>query len=117
MKTKAANTVGVIYHHSTLHAMEVMNRVWFDVTGHHARITGLGEEGHSATSLHYGTKDDIRCRAFDVDADKEHCTKIERIKINNQLKKRLGSGEFDIVWEHLNSTLAHLHIEVDPKGE
>ena len=117
MKIKNARTVGVIYHHSTLHAMEVVNRVWFSETGNHARITGLGEEGHSAKSLHYGTMTDIRCRAFDVDADLEHCTEKERKGIDHQLKKRLGSDEYDIVWERLGTVHAHLHIEVDPKGD
>lgn len=113
MKTKASSTVGVLFHHSILHAAEVVDRTWRRVTGAHAVVTGLGEEGHSETSLHYGVVGDIRTRAMDFRA--RDLTPEERHEIDAELHRRLGEGEFDIVWERLDTPTPHLHVEVDPK--
>lgn len=116
MKVKQERTVGVIYHHSTLHAMEVVDRVWRKLVGQHARITGLGEEGHSEGSRHYGRPGDIRTMAFDVDADIQHLPVHLRHVVHEELQRRLGEDEYDLVWEGMDSVHAHLHVEVDPKS-
>lgn len=115
MKVKVTRTVlgpeGA--HPSLIHAMLVVDRVWRKVTGRHARITGLAEEGHSEGSLHYGILGDTRCRATDIGAN--DLTPEERMEINADLHRRLPSGEFDIVWEKLGTAEAHCHLEVDVK--
>jgi hypothetical protein len=100
-------------HPSLHHALNVIDRVWREHTGNQARITGLGEEGHSRGSLHYGVPGDIRLRAADVDADEQHLPAAKRPALDAELRKRLGVGEFDLVWEGLGTPYAHLHIEVD----
>ena len=92
MKVKNERTVGVIFHHSMLHGLEVVDRTWRKVTGTHARVTGLGEEGHSEGSLHYGVSGDIRTRAFDVDADDPPLTLQMRSEILRELRIRLPRG-------------------------
>lgn len=113
------------------HAANVVDRVWRKHTGQQPRITGIQEEGHSEGSRHYGLPGDIRWRAFDVDADLDHILPPEllgrdpswraskaaaiRSRIESELKERLGSGEFDLVWEGVGTPGAHLHVEEDPK--
>lgn len=105
------------------HAMNVVDRVWRTHTGQQARVTGLQEEGHSGGSRHYGLPGDVRCRAFDVDADDEHLTHATtrlnaaqvRTAILEELRRRLGQGEYDIMFELIGTPGAHLHIEEDPK--
>ena len=115
MIVKNARTVGVVYHHSTLHAMEVVNRVWWAEVGQHARVTGLAEEGHSEGSKHYGLKTDIRCMAFDVDADEEHLPPNKQAVVNREIRRRLGANEYNILWESMRTVNAHLHISVRPR--
>jgi hypothetical protein len=100
-------------HPSIIHAIDVVDRVWWRVTGRQMRVTGLAEEGHSEASLHYGVQGDPRCRAFDVGAG--DTTPEERAKITSELLSRLGDFEYDFVWEGLGTQNAHLHIEFDPK--
>jgi hypothetical protein len=114
VKIKAERTVSGPWHPAIEHAANVTDRVWLAVTGRHARITGLGEEGHSERSLHYGIPGDIRIRAIDVDADDTHVTAQQQAKIDSELRKRLGI-EYDIVWEHMGTVNAHLHLEYDPE--
>jgi len=102
-------------HPSIHHAANVIDRVWRKHTGRHARVTGLGEEGHSERSLHYGVLGDIRVRAIDIDADDSHVNASQVAAIDAELRQRLGT-EYDIVWEHMGTQLAHLHVEYDPKG-
>ncbi len=105
---KVSTAVGEL-HPAIEHAMNVVDRVWFKVTGVQAVCTGLGEEGHSPRSRHYGILGDIRCRAFDIRT--RNLSEVQRQEIDDSLRVRLGAGlEFDIVWESL-----HLHLEFDPK--
>lgn len=115
MKIKASATVVVSMHPSALHAMEVVDRVWRKIVGRHARITGLGEEGHSEGSLHYGIPGDIRTRAFDVDADEEALPTHLRDEVDAELRRRLPRGEFDIILEASGTPNVHYHIETDPR--
>lgn len=130
MKIKNLRTVGPGPIHPAIHhAMNVVDRVWRKHTGTHARITGLGEEGHSEGSRHYGIEGDIRLRAFDVDADDEHLVpgadvpeetratlaRTAQHAIDKELRKRLGEFEYDLVWKDLGEITAHLHLEYDPK--
>lgn len=109
MKIKQSATVGVSYHPAVLYAMEVVDRVWSNLMLGHPIVTGLGEEGHSKTSLHYGLHGDIRTRAFDVRTKDLGQVNIDAI--DNELRQRLAAPlEFDIVWE-----ASHLHIEYQPK--
>lgn len=101
-------------HPAIIHAADVVDRVWRRVTGHHARIVGLAEEGHSEGSRHYGTPSDPRCMAVDFDADEVAATAEQRAKIAAELLTRLGDLEYDFVWETLGTPRAHLHLEWDP---
>lgn len=114
MKIKVDRTVGGPWHPAIEHAADIIDRVWRAHTGKQARVTGLGEEGHSESSLHYGIPGDIRLRAIDVDADEQHCTAAQRIKIHNDLLRRLGT-EFDVIWEAMGTPNAHLHVEFQPE--
>lgn len=117
LKVKDARTVlgpeGA--HPAIIYAHLVVDRVWRSVTGRHARVTGLAEEGHSHASLHYGVVGDSRCRAIDYDADAEALSEDERLRVNKELLRRLPDAEFDVIWESLGTPKAHLHVEWDAK--
>lgn len=115
MKIKAERTVSGPWHPSIEHAADIIDRVWRAATGRHARVTGLGEEGHSERSLHYGIPGDIRLRAIDVDADAEQIDTRQQAKVDSELRRRLGI-EYDIVWEQMGTPNAHLHVEFQPKA-
>jgi len=38
----------------------------------------------------------------------------QRVKVDSELRARLGTS-YDILWEHMGTVNAHLHIEYDPK--
>jgi len=109
MQIKDSKTVVLKLHPAAEHALNVVDRVWFSVTGVQPVVTGLGEEGHSKSSRHYGILGDIRCRAFDIRTSGLSDAQMD--EIDQQLRMRLCAGlEFDIIWEKI-----HLHIEYDPK--
>lgn len=108
MKLKGKEPSFLTLHPSLLHALEVTDRVFRAVTGKHAVVTGLQEEGHSEESRHYGRENDVRCRAFDVRIRDFQPSQLESIL--KELRVRLPSVEFDVVLES-----SHLHIEVDEK--
>lgn len=109
MKVKVSSTVPLTLHPACEHALNVVDRVWFRVTGEHPIVTGLQEEGHSQNSLHYGILGDVRCRAFDIRV--RNLTEEEKEEIDSELNLRLGGGfEFDIVWEP-----SHMHCEYQPR--
>ena len=114
MKIKAANTVGGPWHPAIEHAANVIDRVWRKHVSQHPRVTGLGEEGHSERSKHYGDVGDVRVRAIDIDADRERITADQQMKVDAELRERLGT-EYDIIWEYMETVRAHLHVEWDPK--
>lgn len=128
MKIKNSRTVAVELHPSIHHVLNVVDRVWRHETDSQPRVTGLGEEGHSEGSRHYGLEGDIRIRAVDIDADdnrlcpaadvsldlRPHLARATRERIDTELRARLGT-EFDIVWEGIGTISAHCHIEYDPK--
>ena len=114
MKIKNARTVGGPWHPAIHHAANVIDRVWRAVTGRHPRCTGLGEEGHSERSRHYGTPGDIRLRAIDIDADAEQLDAGQQATIDAELRARLGT-DYDILWEAMGTANAHLHVEYDVK--
>lgn len=114
VKIKNSLTVSGPWHPAIEHAVNVTDDVWYAITGRQARITGLGEEGHSERSLHYGVRGDTRIRAIDVDADENHVTPQQQAKIDSELRKRLGTV-YDIVWEAMGTVHAHLHVEYDPE--
>lgn len=96
-------------HPATHHALNVVDRVWRKIVGVHPVCTGLGEEGHSKNSKHYGLIGDIRCRAFDIRTRDLSAVQIE--ELDDSLRVRLAAGlEYDILWEN-----DHLHIEHDPR--
>lgn len=115
-------------HPAIHHAMNVVDTAWRKITGHQARVTGLGEEGHSDKSRHYGIPGDIRLRAFDVDADDtavcpDTITEIDleklasgyRSKLETEIRTRLAHPhEFQVIFEFLGTVRAHMHIEYDP---
>lgn len=115
MRTKNARTVGVVYHHSILHAMEVADRVILAMTGDQMRVTGLGEEGHSRNSKHYGVPGDIRTRAFDLDADADHIPPAILDDVVAELQTRLPREEFLVLMEGEGTISAHIHIGFQPK--
>ena len=114
MKIKNARTVGGPWHPAIHHAANVIDRVWRAVTGQHPRCTGLGEEGHSERSKHYGLPGDIRLQAIDIDADGERVNDAQVAVIDAELRARLGT-DYDILWEAMGTVNAHLHVEYDPK--
>lgn len=114
MKIKAERTVGGPWHPSIEHAAGVIDRVWRAVVGQHPRVTGLGEEGHSERSLHYGLPGDIRVRAIDIDADSGRINADQQRRVDEELRRRLGT-EYDIVWEQMGTVNAHLHVEYQPE--
>lgn len=108
MIIKATRTVALELHPAIHHAMNVVDRVWWDVTGEEAICTGLQEEGHSARSLHTGILGDIRCRAFDIRIS--GLSEAEKSEIDDSLSVRLAAGlEYDVVWK-----FNHLHVEFQP---
>ena len=114
MKIKAANTVGGPWHPAIEHFANLVDLVWRKHTGQHPRVTGLGEEGHSERSLHYGKPGDVRLRAIDFDADDTRITAEQQVKVDAELRELAGTA-YDIVWEHMGTVRAHLHGEYDPK--
>lgn len=94
-------------HPSILHAMEVVNAYWWKEFGEHATVTSIHDKTHSFESFHYGTRDDIRTRAFDVRT--RDLGGDAKAKMRNDLRRLLGTI-FDVVLES-----DHLHIELDMK--
>jgi hypothetical protein len=90
-----------------LFAHAQVDRCYREVLGRDAIMTGAQEDAHGPGSLHFGTRDDIRCRAADYDDD--NVSSAERSEIKRRLDRRLGI-DFDVVWE-----VTHLHVEFDPK--
>ena len=114
MQVKATRTVSGPWHPSIHHAANVIDRVWRALCGKHPRVTGLGEEGHSERSKHYGELGDVRIRAIDIDADFTAIPEDLVDAVDRALRERLGI-DYDIVWERMGTPHAHLHIEYDPK--
>jgi len=114
MKVKNSRTVVLELHPAIHYAMNVVDRVWRQRFSSHPRITGLEEEGHSPTSLHYGIPGDIRCRAFDVDIP-DNLTESQLSWVVETLRSRLPRKEWDIIVEGLGTSQQHIHIEHDPK--
>ena len=86
MIVKNARTVGVVYHYSILHAMDVVDRV-----------RGDKQTIHSVRPVRDQMPPDLQWR---IDAD---------------LRKRLGVlHEYQIVWENMGTAAAHMHVEFDP---
>lgn len=123
MKTKVSRTVaGFGVHPSIHHAALVIDRVWWMLFQRHPIVTGLGEEGHSEGSRHYGYRvqtaagklySEVRCMAIDI---RDDLSEVERERADAELRQRLGEGEYDLVWETKgDGTPSHLHVEVDPK--
>ena len=115
MLVKNSRTVALVLHPAIEHAANVVDRVWHAVVGQHARCTGLGEEGHSKRSKHYGELGDVRCRAIDIDGDTDHLPPHLEAKVMKELKARLPRPEYDVVFEGRGKVWAHVHIEFDPK--
>ena len=116
MHVKNARTVPLELHPSIHHAANVVDRVWWEIVEHHARITGLQEEGHSKGSKHYGLRGDIRCRAIDVDADPEHLPPELEAQVLRELRARLPDLEYLVILEGKGTIRAHIHIGYQPRG-
>ena len=107
MKTKD----GVVFidpHPSVLHAMSVVEVFWRYAFGRQATVTSGRDGTHSANSLHYGTSDDVRERAFDV---RTYDLTPEQLDIARRRIPSLLGAAYDVVFES-----THLHIEVDLKS-
>ena len=116
MIIKNARTVALELHPSIHHAANVIDRIWRSLVGQHARVTGLGEEGHSKGSKHYGLEGDVRQRAIDIDADAEHLPAHVEERVLEELRKRLPPEEFLVLFEGKGTARAHIHIGYQPKG-
>lgn len=115
-KPESVTLIGGL-HPSMEHALLVVDRAWRKYVHEHVVVTGAQEIGHSEGSRHYGILHqtaegkvihDTRCMALDFRT--RDLTGAQRRQIAPELLRRLGEGEYDIVWEE-----THLHIEVDPK--
>jgi len=116
---KVERTGVIIWHHSALHAMDIVNQVWASSDFGIPVITGAQEEGHGAAryrSLHYGTAMDIRCRAFDVRLPNKEYQSLAKVAAT--LQYVLGTA-FDVVLEkRASGSYSHFHIEFDfQRGE
>jgi len=99
---------GVIFifpHPGLVYALDIVNLVWRHLFGKPPTITSGRDGTHSTGSLHYGTKDDFRERAFDLRT--RDLTETQKNLATVTLRKWLGEG-FDVVLEE-----THIHIEVD----
>ena len=94
-------------HPAVLFALEIVNAWWWKRFGRHAVVTSGRDGEHSEASLHYGTREDVRERAFDVRT--RDLNLVEQKNAAAALAELLGPT-FDVVLED-----DHLHIEFDPE--
>lgn len=90
-------------------AIQVANECHFKM-GYDCIITSLLDGQHSRGSRHYlGHAVDLRVR---------HIKDIHRETIADEIRARLSPlGDFDVMYEDVDTDNAHIHIQYKPKGE
>ena len=72
-------------------------------------VTSCNDGAHSRTSLHYrGSAVDLRTKSLPTNTGKRWFV--------SELRRRLGSTDFDVILEHLGGVQEHCHLEYQPKG-
>lgn len=101
---------GVIFispHPAVLFALEVIYLWWRKTFATDPVVTSGRDGGHSEKSLHYGSAEDFRERAFDLRT--RDLNLVQQKNAEESIRTLLGPM-FDVVLER-----DHLHVEYQPK--
>ena len=89
-------------------ALTVCNEV-YAVHDTNMVITSMNDGTHSLQSKHYrGDAADLRTRNLPQNVDPQDVVR--------EIKERLNSRDYDVIFESADTPNEHIHIEYDPKG-